>query len=56
MSSPLAIQIKAEVDKQDIHVCRFTVDRPVHEGTAVFTRQKKQRTTTWLTNCSRFQE
>ena len=36
MSSPLAIQIKAEVDRQDIHVCRFTVDRPVHEGSAVF--------------------
>ena len=36
MSSPLNIQIKAEVDRQDIHVCRFTVDRPVHEGAAVF--------------------
>ncbi len=36
MSSPLAIQIKAEVDKSDIHVCRFTVDRPMHDGSAVF--------------------
>lgn len=36
MSSPLAIQIKAEVDRNDIHVCRFTVDRPVHEGSAAF--------------------
>lgn len=36
MSSPLSIQIKAEVDKADIHVCRFTVDRPVLEGSAVF--------------------
>jgi Fe-S cluster biogenesis protein NfuA len=36
MSSPLAIQIKAEVDREDIHVCRFTIDQPVHEGTAVF--------------------
>lgn len=36
MSSPLAIQIKAEVDREDIHVCRFTVDRPVHDGSAVF--------------------
>ena len=38
MSSPLAsnIQIKAEVDQQDISVCRFTVDRPVHPGTVVF--------------------
>ena len=36
MSSPLAIQIRAEVDREDIHVCRFTVDRPVHDGSAVF--------------------
>lgn len=36
MSSPLAIQIKAEVDRTDIHACRFTVDRPVHDGAAVF--------------------
>jgi Fe-S cluster biogenesis protein NfuA len=36
MSSPLAIQIKAEVDRNDIHVCRFTVDRPVQDGSAVF--------------------
>jgi Fe-S cluster biogenesis protein NfuA len=31
------IQIKAEVDRQDINVCRFTVDRPVHSGGAAFT-------------------
>lgn len=39
MSSPYAseIQIRAEVDRQDIRVCRFTVDRPVHEGSGVFT-------------------
>jgi Fe-S cluster biogenesis protein NfuA len=36
MSSPFTIQIKAEVDRDDIHVCRFTVDRPVHEGAASF--------------------
>jgi Fe-S cluster biogenesis protein NfuA len=30
------IQIKAEVDRQDIHVCHFTVDRPVRSGQAVF--------------------
>lgn len=36
MSSPFAIQIRAEVDRDDIHVCRFTVDRPVHDGSAVF--------------------
>lgn len=38
MSSPYAnnIQIRAEVDQRDIHVCRFTIDRPVHSGTAIF--------------------
>lgn len=36
MSSPLQIQIKAEVDKLDIKICRFTVDRPVHSGSAAF--------------------
>jgi NFU1 iron-sulfur cluster scaffold homolog, mitochondrial len=38
MSSPYSstIQIKAEVDQQDIRVCLFTVDRPVHSGSAVF--------------------
>lgn len=36
MSSPLQIQIRAEVDRDDIHVCRFTVDRPVHSGAASF--------------------
>jgi Fe-S cluster biogenesis protein NfuA len=36
MSSPLQIQIRAEVDRDDIHLCRFTVDRPVHSGAAAF--------------------
>jgi Fe-S cluster biogenesis protein NfuA len=36
MSSPLQIQIKAEVDRNDIHVCHFTVDRPVNDGKAEF--------------------
>ena len=38
MSSPYAtnIQIKAEVDRSDIHICHFTVDRPVIEGQARF--------------------
>ena len=31
------IQIRAEVDTNDIKVCRFTVDRPVHSGTDSFT-------------------
>jgi Fe-S cluster biogenesis protein NfuA len=30
------IQIRAEVDTNDIKVCRFTVDRPVHSGTDSF--------------------
>ncbi|HKY04052.1 MAG TPA: NifU family protein [Blastocatellia bacterium] len=30
------VQIKAEVDQNDIQVCRFTVDRPVHSGQAEF--------------------
>ena len=38
MSSPYAsnIQIRAEVDQRDIHVCHFTVDRPVNSGAATF--------------------
>lgn len=36
MSSPFQIQIKAEVDRQDIKICRFTVDRPVHSGSVAF--------------------
>lgn len=30
------IRIKADVDPQDIKVCRFTIDRPVHSGSATF--------------------
>jgi Fe-S cluster biogenesis protein NfuA len=30
------IAIKAEVDRDDINVCKFTVDRTVHEGIAIF--------------------
>ena len=36
MSSPITIQIKAEVDAQDIKTCRFTVDRPVESGSISF--------------------
>lgn len=43
MSSPLQIQIKAEVDRNDIHVCHFTVDRPVHDGKAVFYTAEEAR-------------
>jgi Fe-S cluster biogenesis protein NfuA len=43
MSSPFQIQIKAEVDRQDIKVCRFTVDRPVHSGTVAFNSAEEAR-------------
>jgi len=43
MSSPLQIQIRAEVDREDIHVCRFTVDRPVHSGSAVFNNAEEAK-------------
>ncbi|MFY9610477.1 MAG: NifU family protein [Blastocatellia bacterium] len=43
MSSPFQIQIKAEVDRQDIKVCRFTVDRPVHSGTGTFNSAEEAR-------------
>ena len=39
MSSPLTIQIKAEVDREDIQVCRFTVDRPVESGALAFSNK-----------------
>jgi Fe-S cluster biogenesis protein NfuA len=35
------IQIRAEVDTNDIKVCRFTVDRPVHSGTDSFTNAEQ---------------
>ena len=39
MSTPFGanIQIRAEVDRADIHTCHFTADRPVHSGAATFT-------------------
>jgi hypothetical protein len=41
MSSPLQIQIRAEVDTQDIKICRFTVDRPVESGAATFNSKEE---------------
>jgi NFU1 iron-sulfur cluster scaffold homolog, mitochondrial len=45
MTSPYSsnIQIKAEVDRNDIHVCRFTVDRAVNEGRAEFNSADEAR-------------
>ena len=37
------IAIRGDVDQQDDQVCRFTVDRPVHEGTAIFTSKEEAR-------------
>lgn len=34
------VQIKAEVDRSDIQVCRFTVDRPVHSGAGVYSSRE----------------
>ena len=50
MSSPLNIQIKAEVDQNDIQVCRFTVDRPVESGAAVFNSTDEARGNDLATN------
>ena len=41
MSSPFNIQIKAEVDAQDIKICRFTVDRPVESDAATFNSKEE---------------
>ncbi|PYP86682.1 MAG: hypothetical protein DMF61_12330 [Blastocatellia bacterium AA13] len=30
------ITIRGDVDPRDANICRFTIDRPVHEGNAVF--------------------
>lgn len=37
MSAAPEIKIRAEVDQQDVNICRFIVDRPVNDGTEVFT-------------------
>jgi NFU1 iron-sulfur cluster scaffold homolog, mitochondrial len=37
------IQIKADVDQQDISVCTFTVDRPVNDGRAVFNNKDEAK-------------
>jgi Fe-S cluster biogenesis protein NfuA len=38
------IQIRADVDRHDIKICRFTVDRPVHSGTATFASKEEAKT------------
>jgi NFU1 iron-sulfur cluster scaffold homolog, mitochondrial len=36
-----AIMIRATVDKNDINICSFTVDRPVHSGKAIFASKEE---------------
>ena len=37
------IRIRAEVDQVDANVCKFTVDRTVHEGSAVFSNRDEAK-------------
>ena len=44
MSAAPEIRIRAEVDQQDANVCRFVIDRPVHEGSpAAFTSRDEAK-------------
>ena len=42
-ASPSDIRIRADVDQADANVCRFTVDRAVYEGEAVFNNKEEAR-------------
>lgn len=37
------IQIRGDVDANDIAICRFTVDRPVHEGSDVYSSKEEAK-------------
>lgn len=37
------IQIRADVDRHDINICRFTVDRPVYAGSVVYNSPQEAR-------------
>ncbi|HEY7544045.1 MAG TPA: NifU family protein [Blastocatellia bacterium] len=41
MSASMDIRIRADVDPQNINICRFTIDRPVHNGSVTFTNQQE---------------
>jgi Fe-S cluster biogenesis protein NfuA len=43
MSAAPEIKIRAEVDQQDVNVCRFIVDRPVHDGTTLFNNKDEAK-------------
>jgi len=40
-ATPNEIRIRADVDQKDANVCRFTVDRLVHDGAATFTNREQ---------------
>lgn len=44
-ASPDDIRIRADVDQADANVCKFTVDRKVHEGTATFSNRDEAQDT-----------
>jgi NFU1 iron-sulfur cluster scaffold homolog, mitochondrial len=43
MSAAPEIKIRAEVDQQDVNVCRFIVDRTVLDGTQVFNSKEEAK-------------
>jgi Fe-S cluster biogenesis protein NfuA len=42
-ASPSEIRIRADVDQADANVCRFTIDRTVYEGAAVFNNKEEAK-------------
>ena len=40
-ATPNEIRIRADVDQKDANVCRFTVDRLVHDGAATFSNREQ---------------
>jgi Fe-S cluster biogenesis protein NfuA len=43
MSAAPEIKIRAEVDQQDVNICRFIVDRTVLDGTQVFSNREEAK-------------
>ena len=43
MSAMPEIRIRADVDQQDANICRFTVDRLVHEGATAFNNRENAK-------------
>ena len=40
-ATPNEVRIRADVDQKDANVCRFTVDRLVHDGAATFSNREQ---------------